>query len=252
MQEITSTINYKSPFSEFSSYNTHYSGHHSFVKQQLHEKKIDEFFLADFEAPEKRKSLFALVGSFIGVAIPLAILARKQKPGLKIDSLKNFGKFIDIDYDLKEILYTGIGGVAGGLLGGLADRKEQHKLDKIEEATFQTMNISFPSILTVISLRMCNKNRRLNNAFAKGLFILASIIAGVNLAVFASNKIDAKLFDIYNHDADRKFKKKDLIVHIDDLFGTIVLAKVPFADKLHINKILPLIYVWSGYSVGDH
>lgn len=253
MQEITFSQDKKSPFSEFYSYNAQYwPAHHSFIRQQIHENKIDEFFLTDVDAPKKRKSMLALIGSFLGVAIPLVIYAKKQKPELKLDSFKNFGKFIDIDYGIKEILATGLGGVAGGLLGGLADRKEQHKLDKIEEATFQFMNISFPSILTDASLKMCAKNKYLNNAAAKGAFILASIVIGVGSAVKGANIIDGKLFDIYNHDADRKFHKKDLIVHVDDLFGTLVLAKIPLADKLHFNKILPLIYTWSGYSVGEH
>lgn len=253
MQEISYTADNKSPFSEFYSYNTHpcNSSHHNFIKQQLHENKIDEFFLTDIEAPKKRKSVLALIGSFLGVAIPLVIYAKKQKPGLKPDSFKNFGKFIDIDYGIQEILATGLGGVAGGLLGGLADRKEQHKLDKIEEATFQVMNISFPTILADASIKLCNRTKRLNNHIAKGLFIVASIFVGVGSAVKVSNKIDGRFFDVYSHDPDRKFHKKDLIVHIDDLFGTLVLAKIPLADKLHFNKILPLVYTWSGYSVGE-
>lgn len=254
MQEITFTQGKKSPFSEFYTYNTqiYNASHHSFVRQQLHEKKIDEFFLTDVDAPQKRKSIFAVIGAFLGVAIPLAICAKKQKPELKLDSFKNFGKFIDIDYGIKEILATGLGGVVGGLLGGLADRKEPRKLDKIEEATFQIMNITFPSVLTDASLKLCAKNKYLNNALAKGAFILASIFVGVGSAVKGANMIDDKFFDIYCHDTDRKFHKKDLIVHIDDLFGTLVLAKVPLADKLHFNKILPLVYTWSGYSVGEH
>lgn len=244
----------KSPFSEFyfdETYKEDYLNN-PFVKQKMHESRVDEFFLTDSSAPDKRQSFLAGVGALLGVVVPTVILAKKQNPGLKPDSIKKIWKFIDINYGIKEILVVGLGGMIGGLLGGLFDPKEHDKLNKLEEASFQFMNIALPAVLVDTSLKISSKIKLLNNAVAKTLLVVGGIALGVSIAVKTANAIDDKLFDIYNHDSDRKFRKKDLIVHLDDLCGTLVLAKFPLADKLHINKILPLIYAWCGYHVGDY
>lgn len=222
-----------------------------FIRQQMHDMKIDEFFWTDFEASHKKQSALAAAGSILGVIVPTLLFAKKQNPDLKINSLKNLWKALNIEYGLKEILGVGLGGVLGGLLGGLSDRAEQRKIDKLEEATFQTMNICFPSLLVAGGLKLCEKYKSLNKTPMKFLVPVVGILAGVNIAVLASNKLDDMFFDKYVQDGERKFKSKDLIVHVDDLFGTLVLAKIPGADKLHINKILPAIFAWSGYHVGD-
>lgn len=229
----------------------HHHWNSGYVKQIVHEKKIDEFFWTDVEAPHKRTSWLALGGAFSGVMIPLLAIAKKQKPQIKLNTLKGLKEAINIKYELPEILMTGLGGAMGGLLGGLLDRKEKRKLDKIEEGAFQVMNISFPAILVNEATKLCKKHKALNNNFMKLLSSIAGIFLGANLAVILSNKIDSKLFDKYNEDPDRKLKKKDFIVHIDDVIGAFILAKFPLADKLHAEKILPAIYTWSGYHVGE-
>lgn len=224
----------------------------AFIKHQLHEKKIDEFFWTDLETPKKRFSALSLVGSFIGVITPLLIFGQKQQPKLKLDSLKNIYKATNIEYGLKELLYLGCGGVLGGLAGGLADRKESGKLEKLEEASFQLMNISFPAIFVNGGIKLCEKYKQLNHPGIKLIVSGIGMLAGVNLAVKGSNKLDDVYFDKHQIDPKRKFKQRDLIVHIDDLIGSLVLAKIPFADKIHAEKILPLIYTWSGYHVGEN
>ncbi len=231
--------------------NPRYQWDSGYIKQVMHERHIDEFFLTDFSAPPKRTSALAALGSIAGVAIPIVFFAKKQHPSLKVDSLKSFGKFINIDYKLKELLSVGIGGLFGGLLGGLADRKEHYKLQKLEEANFQFMNIVFPAVLVDLSMKLGKKHKSLNNTPAKILMTFASIFVGAGSAVKSSNHIDKYIFDKYNQDPDRKFKKKDLLIHVDDLIGSLILAKIPFADKLHAEKILPVIYAWNGYHVGD-
>lgn len=224
--------------------------HNSYLKQKLHEKRVDEFFWTDTTAPKKRHSPLAAIGAILGVVIPTVMLGKKQHK-IKIDSLKNLWKAIDVEYGLKEILITGLGGGFGGLLGGLLDRKEKNKLQKIDEAAFQCMNIAFPAILVAKGIELCSKTKGLNNLFAKVLCSAGGIFAGAWGAVFLSNKLDDKVFDKYQPDPDRKLKKKDFIVHVDDFFATLILAKVPFVDKLHINRLLPAIFSWSGYHAGD-
>lgn len=223
----------------------------AFIKQRIHERRIDEFFHVDVEAPKKRKSLLAFVGAASGVAISVLTFTKKQNPGLKFNSVKSFKKALNINFGVNEILATGIGGVVGGLLGGLSDRKERHKLDKIEEACFQVMNISLPAIFVGALMKTCSKVKPLNNVPAKIITSSLGILAGANVAVAATNKLDDAFFDKYNKDLDRKFKKKDLLVNIDDILAVLVLAKFPMADKLQAGKILPLVYTWGGYHVGE-
>ena len=222
-----------------------------YLRQQLHDNKIDQFFWVDSEAPHKRTSWLAAGGALLGSLLPVVLFAKKQHKGLKIDSFKNFGKALDIHYGIKEILTVGLSGAAGGLLGGLLDRQEKRKLDKIEEATYQAMNIAFPALLVNWGIKLCEKTKKLNNIPAKLATTALGIFAGAGLAVKIANKVDGKLFDKYNDDPDRTFKAKDFIVHIDDVIGALVLAKIPFANKLHAEKILPFIYAWSGFHVGE-
>lgn len=229
--------------------------HLPFIKQQMHDMRIDKFFWTDLEAPHKRKSALAAIGAIVGVIVPTLIFAKKQKPNLDLMTLKTLGKnlkeAIDIKYELPQILGVGMGGVIGGLLGGLADRKERHKIEKLEEASYQTMNVCLPSLLVGGGMKLCEKYKALNKPIFKILTPILGILIGVNLAVAGSNKLDDMFFDKYLPDGERKFKKKDLVVHIDDLFGTLILAKIPGIEKLHVNKILPAVFAWSGYHVGE-
>lgn len=237
-------------FSERDNSRENHTAHNSYLKQEMHDKKIDQFFWTDTNAPHKRHSPLALAGAFLGVIIPTLLIGKKQQ-GIKLNSLKNLWKAINVNYELKEMLATGLGGVVGGLLGGLADRKEKEKLEKLEEASFQAMNICFPAVLVTAAMKLSSKVKMLNNVPSKIILSALSIWGGASLAVKASNKLDDNIFNKYVKEPDRKLKKKDFIVHVDDLVGTLILAKFPLADKLHVNKILPLIFTWSGYHVGD-
>lgn len=262
MNIVINSINNKNTFlGAYEQFDTHIEQHEKphanlpFIKQQMHDMRIDKFFWTDFEAPDKRKSVLAGVGSVVGVIVPTLLFAKKQKPDIKFNEFKTLGKnlikAIDIEYELPQILCVGLGGVLGGLAGGLLDRKERNKINKLEEASYQIMNISFPALLVGYGIKMCEKHKSINKPIFKALVPIIGILAGVNLAVAASNKLDDVFFDKYLSDGEREFKKKDLIVHVDDLFGTLLLAKIPGIEKLHINKILPAIFAWSGYHVGE-
>ena len=225
--------------------------HSSFIKHQLHEKKVDEFFWTDLEAPAKRTSLLAIIGAIIGVLAPVLMIGKSHNKDIKFDSFKNIYEATKFHYEVKELIQVGCGGVLGGLLGGLLDRKEKRKIDKIEEASFQLMNITFPALFVAGGIKLCEQSKFMNKSVPKLLVSALGMFLGVNLAVKGANRLDDIYFDKHNIDIDRKFKKRDLIIHIDDLAGSLVLAKIPFADKIHAEKILPLIFAWNGYHVGE-
>lgn len=223
----------------------------AYIKNQIHEKNIDEFFFTDVNAPHKKNSLIALFTSIVGVAVPVLYFSKKQNPNLKINSLKNIYKALNINYDLKEILTVGNCGILGGLIGGLIDRKEPKKLEKIQEATYQVMNVTFPAVLVANGMKTCERFKPLNNRYAKLLAFAAGLGIGTWSAVKSANYLDNYIFDKHNIDPERKLRAKDFIVHVDDLAGSLVLAKFPFAEKLQVNKLIPLIFAWCGFHVGE-
>lgn len=221
------------------------------IKQKEQENRVDEFFGTHKDATRGGTSALAVAGAILGAAIPAIIIAKKQNPNLKVDSFKNFMKFLNIDYQLPEFLAVGLGSIGGGLLGGLNDPHEKNKLKKLEEATFQAMNIIIPTFLVTKSLDFCKSKKSLNNGWAKAGCTLGGVILGVNTAVLLSNAIDKKVFNKYECNPDRKFRSRDLVVHVDDLVGALVISKWSFAEKLQLNKFLPAVFAWNGYEVGN-
>jgi len=224
---------------------------HAVIKQKEQEKKVDDFFGTHKDAKPGGTSPLAIIGAIVGVIIPAIMIAKKQNPKLKANSFKNTLKFLDINYKFNEIFTVGMGGILGGLAGGLADKKGKNKLKKLEEGTFQTMNLAIPTFLVSKSIELCNSKKSLNRPLAKVAFTLGSVLIGVNMAVTLSNMIDKKVFNKYECNPDRKFRSRDLVVHVDDLITSLVLAKIPLIDKFHLNTILPAVFAWNGYDVGN-
>ena len=74
----------------------------------------------------------------------------------------------------------------------------------------------------------------------------STILIGMHGAAALSNII----CDPEDKYPDRKLNLLDSIANIDDLFGVLVLAKVPLVGKLHLDKLLPIIYTFCGYRAG--
>ena len=95
-------------------------------------------------------------------------------------------------------------------------------------------------------------------AFSKTLDILSKLIETILLAIAATILVGmhgaASLSNIIcdpkDRHPDRKLSLLDSLANIDDLFGVLVLAKFPIVDKLHLDKILPIIYTFCGYRAG--
>lgn len=216
------------------------------LKQKAQEKKVDDFFGTRKDAKSGGFSHLAVAGAIIGAAIPTVIIARKQYPWLKADSFKNVLKHLDIEYQLPEILTVGMGGLIVGLAGGLVDRKEKNKLKKLEEGTFQAMNLIIPTFLVSKAMKICQNTKSLNHPLAIAIGTLGGVFVGVNIAVMLSNMVDKKVFNKYECNPDRKFRSRDLVVHVDDLISALALAKAPY-----INTVLPAVFAWNGYEVGN-
>lgn len=183
------------------------------------------------EAPLKIK---VTAGSVVGTVLPMIYLAKKQN-----------AKLYNIKYGLKELLLVSTCAIAGGTAAGMLAEKE-HAKQKLNEGVFQFMNAAVPALLCGGLLGFSKKFKSLDNNIFKIGSTAVGLLAGMHIAAALSNKINDPLDKV----PDRKLTIKDSIANIDDALGILVLTKVPIAEKLHFDKILPVIFSWCGYRAG--
>lgn len=168
-------------------------------------------------------------GSIAGTLIPMALLAKHQKC-----------KIFNVKYHVKEMILVATGSILGGLAAGLIADKKGHTKQKVNESVFQFMNSSIPTLITGALFKISNNTK----------FRIASTIVGLFGGMHLAAKLSNKINDPYDKVPDRKLTFKDSIANIDDALGVLILAKVPIAEKLHVDKTLPAIYSWCGYRAG--
>ena len=174
----------------------------------------------------------------IKAATPLLYFTRKN-PGLK--------NIINMKYGLKEMVVTSITGISGGAAFGMIGEPHKKRERKRKEAVFQIMNCTLPLLGVAGFLKLSEKIKGLNNKPAKVIGTLAGVTAGM----FGGAKLSNLINDPKDLEPDRKIELKDTIANVDDVFSALVLAKFPFVDKLHIEKLLPVIFAWCGYRAGQ-
>ncbi len=168
-------------------------------------------------------------GSIAGTLIPMALLAKHQKC-----------KIFNVKYHVKEMILVATGSILGGLAAGLIADKKDHTKQKVNESVFQFMNSSIPTLITGALFKISNNTK----------FRIASTIVGLFGGMHLAAKLSNKINDPKDKVPDRKLTFKDSIANIDDALGVLILAKVPIAEKLHVDKTLPAIYSWCGYRAG--
>ena len=187
------------------------------------------------EAASKSTKAQIAAGAVVGTLVPALIFAKRQNASL-----------FKMKYGLKEMFTTSSSAIGCGLAAGmLFDKKENHK-QKLNEGVFQFMNSTVPMFLTAGIYSLCDKIKPLQNKFAKAIGTLIGLVGGMHLAAKVSNIIN----DPHDKVPDRKLTLKDSVANIDDAVGVLVLSKVPVAQKLQVEKILPVIYSLCGYRAG--
>lgn len=187
------------------------------------------------DKPTNTAKICAGVGAVAGTVIPMVFIANKQKVSI-----------FKIDYKVKEMITTSLGSIVGAVIGGAIGDKKDNKTQKIHEGVFQFMNATVPTVMTGAMFALCNKVKALNNIPTKILGTAVCLIGGMLLAAKLSNRIN----DPQDKIPDRKLTIKDAVANADDALGVLVLAKVPIAQKLQVEKTLPAIYGWCGYRAG--
>lgn len=189
--------------------------------------------------PTKEKpNVKSVVGAVAGTAIPLAIMMKKRK-------IKNPLK---MEYGLQDMLILSGTSVAGGVLGGIAGEKDAKvRKSKVKEGVFQFMNASVPTWIVGGALKLPESSKKFNNVPTK----ILSVVGGLVVGMFGAAQVSNLIFDPKDKEPDRKLTLKDCVANADDAIGALTLAKLPLIDKLHVDKLLPLIYAYCGVRAGE-
>lgn len=178
----------------------------------------------------------AITGSLIGTVIPMAIMMKKQK-------IKNPLK---LKYGMRDMVGMSAGSIAGGVTLGLVGEDKEVKINRLREGFFQFMNAAIPTWIVGGVLSLCKHSPNHNNIRNK----ILSTIGGLLVGMYGSAALANVITDPKDKHPDRKLTYKDALANIDDAIGVFVLAKFPFADKLKLERLLPVIYTMCGYRGG--
>lgn len=193
------------------------------------------------EADKKTKAKIA-AGSIISTLLPMIYFAKKQK------LLKDPLGLLKVKYKLPQVLALSTASILGGVASGIIADKKTDKKHKINEGVFQFMNATIPTLLVGGALKLLEDNTKYKDSKPiKTAVILTSLIAGMPLAAFISNLIN----DPKDKEPDRKLTLKDSLINMDDALGALVIAKISFVEKLHLEKAIPAIFAWCGYRAGQ-
>lgn len=193
------------------------------VKSKTH--KLDTF-----------EKMGVALGSVAGTVLPMMYFAKRQN-----------AKIFDLNFGLKEMIVVGAGSIFGGVLAGIAFDKSKNHKDKINEGVFQFFNASVPPLLYAGLSKLQKQTKYAENKIVSAINTAVGLTAGMFVAAKTANLV----IDPHDKVPDRKLTMKDAVVNIDDALGVFALAKFPLIDKLHPEKILPIIYSWCGYRAGQ-
>lgn len=228
------------------------------IEQKPSEQEVNS---AEKKHESKKKFNFPVLATTIaGTLIPMLFIRKKQGLNLKNDALKNLNfsqkaktvlKSFDIKYEMPEMLMTAFGSVLGGLAGGLLfdkSKEKDSKIAKIKESVFQIFNVSIPIVIGDQIIKFADK-KKWKSPWVQVATTVIAVGAGMPIAAKISNTINNKVID-KEHPDNRKLRIKDCFVHLDDIAGVIALSKIPLAQQLHVERILPFLYASCGYEAG--
>jgi len=178
----------------------------------------------------------SFAGALLGTALMMGFLMKKQ----------NIKNPLKLKYELGEMLALSGAPIVGGVSLAMIGNDANTNFAKSREGVFQFLNAAIPTWLAAATLKWCDSTKIFKNSIGKFVAVASTILIGMHGAAALSNII----CDPEDKYPDRKLNLLDSIANIDDLFGVLVLAKVPLVGKLHLDKLLPIIYTFCGYRAG--
>lgn len=197
-------------------------------------KSAGRFYQADKKTKPNLKSL---IGATAGTAMPLIIMMKQRK-------IKNPFK---MEYGLQDMVVLSATSVAGGVAAGMIGENKTAIKNKLKEGVFQFLNASVPTIIVGGLIKLCESSKNFNNVPCK----IGAIAFGLLFGMLGAAEVSNLIFDPKDKEPDRKLTLKDGIINADDAVGALVLAKFPIVDKLHVEKLLPVIYAYCGTRAGN-
>ena len=192
----------------------------------------------NFKSKEISKlNVKSVAGATAGTALPLMIMMKQRK-------IKNPLK---IEYGLQDMLILSGSSIAGGVAAGMIGEDKHTQKSQLKEGVFQFLNASIPTWIIGGVLKLPETSHNFNNAPTK----IFSVIGGLVVGMFGAAHVSNLIFDPKDKEPDRKLTFKDCIVNADDALGALVLAKFPLIEKLHLDKLLPVIYTYCGIRAGN-
>lgn len=176
------------------------------------------------------------VGALVGTTVPLLFMMKKQ-------NTKNIFK---LNYGLKEMITLSASSIGCATAVGMIGDTKEAKKNKFREGVFQFMNGTVPTWIVTGVLALAENSKKYNNIPSK----IGSVILSLAVGMYGTATVSNLLFDPLDKKPDRKLTLKDCVANMDDAIGVLVLAKIPFIDKLHIEAALPAIFAYSGYRAG--
>lgn len=230
------------------SINTYTPQRHSMTNFLANGKQITYGYMNMKKAPEikehgkditKKDKILAATGGILGVSIPLLTFKKMQKAP----------NIFKVKYKVQHMLTMAACGNIGGIVMSSIGEPKSDRIKKWKEGAFQMSLTSLPMLLVDGSIKLCekSKNKKINNNFVKILASITGVAIGSNTAIAISNKLRS---DKEAKKPKRELKPIDMIANLDDAVAICVLAKIPFADKIHIERALPFIYSFCGFRSG--
>ncbi len=176
------------------------------------------------------------VGSVVGTIAPMLYMAKRQ-------NTKNIFK---LQYGLKDMVILSGASVAGGVAAGMLGENKQTRKNKLNEGVFMFMNASIPAWIVAGVLKLAEGSKNFNNIPGK----IMAMVGGLIISMYGSASVSNLICDPKDKLPDRKLTLADSLANIDDAIGVLVLAKMPFLEKLHAERLLPAIYSYCGYRAG--
>lgn len=191
------------------------------------------------QKPTAKDKILAALGGMLGAGTTLAVLMKRQK-------IKNP---LHVQYKVGSMLTMAACANTGGILLSSIGAPAANQKKKWKEGAFQFILTSAPMLLVDGAIKLCSKSPKkiINNNFTKILASIAGVAIGSNTAIAVSNKLrEGK----ETKKPKRELKPIDMIANLDDAVAIMVLAKIPFAKKIHIERALPVIYSFCGFRSG--
>jgi len=195
--------------------------------------------------------------SVASTVLPILAIRKYQGKALPKDvfeklSVKEKGKALwksfGIDYGFKEVMLVSMSSILGGVTGGIIFDKETKPREKVKEGVHKALAQAIPAVM-VSGLALLAGKAKIKSPIKEIASVGLGIGFGMPIANKVSNALNKNVFKEKDYE-ERKIKPTDYLMHTDDIVSAMVLARVPFVNTLHLDKILAAVFAHEGYEAG--